>query len=98
MASKEDGQTSRVKACHKVSKSHATGPSIVPNSSSPKIAMAASNYIALLKTQEQPTEVGVIVEYLKKCPLAYALLSTSPPRQSLVSEVFQSAAISPRAK
>ncbi|CAH1420038.1 unnamed protein product [Lactuca virosa] len=88
MDSKEDGQTSKAKASHKPSKTQATGPSTVENSSSPKIAMAASNYIALLKTQEQPTEVGVIVEYFQKFPLAYVLLSTSPAPHSLVSNVF----------
>ncbi|CAI9265321.1 unnamed protein product [Lactuca saligna] len=58
--------------------------------------MAASNYTALLNNQEQPKEVGVIVEYLNKCPLAYALLSTSPTPQSLITKVFQSAVISTR--
>ncbi|CAI9279236.1 unnamed protein product [Lactuca saligna] len=60
--------------------------------------MAASNYTALLNTQEQPKEFGVIVEYLHKCLLAYALLSTSPSPQSLITEVFLSAVISTRAR
>ncbi|CAH1444496.1 unnamed protein product [Lactuca virosa] len=98
MASKEDGHTSKEKRSHKASKSQATGPSTVTDSSSPKIAMVASNYIALLKTQEQPQEFGVIVEYLHKCLLAYALISTSPTPQSLISNVLSSVSISPRAK
>ncbi|CAH1422976.1 unnamed protein product [Lactuca virosa] len=97
MASKEDGQTSKAKSLHKASQSHATGPSTETNSSSPKIDMVASNYAALLNTQEQPKEVGVIVEYLQKFPLAYALISTSPTPQSLITEVFQSTVISTRA-
>ncbi|CAH1451719.1 unnamed protein product [Lactuca virosa] len=48
--------------------------------------------------QEQSIEVSVIVEYLQKYPLAYALLTYSPTPQSLFSDVFQSVAISPRAK
>ncbi|CAH1413593.1 unnamed protein product [Lactuca virosa] len=97
MASKEDSQTSKAKSSHKGSHSHATGPSTETHSSSPKVEMAASNYTALLNTQEQPKEVGVVVEYLHKCPLAYALLSTSTTPQSLIFEVFQSAVISTRA-
>ncbi|CAI9295468.1 unnamed protein product [Lactuca saligna] len=68
------------------------------HSSSPKVEMVASKYIALLNTHEQPNEVSVIVEYLHKCPLAYALFSTSPTPQSLITEVFQSAVISTRAR
>ncbi|CAH1445406.1 unnamed protein product [Lactuca virosa] len=94
MASKEYGQTSIAKSPHKASQSHATGPSTETYSSSPKIEMVASKYTALLNTQEQPKEFGVIVEYLKKCPLAYALISTSLTPQSLISEVFSSAVIS----
>ncbi|CAH1452716.1 unnamed protein product [Lactuca virosa] len=60
--------------------------------------MAASNYIALLNTAEQPKEVGVIVEYLQQCPLAYALLSTSSIPQYLISDVVPTAVISPRVK
>ncbi|CAI9280917.1 unnamed protein product [Lactuca saligna] len=47
---------------------------------------------------EQPKEVGVLVEYLHKCPLAYALLSTSPTPQSLITKIFPSAVISTRAR
>ncbi|CAI9288705.1 unnamed protein product [Lactuca saligna] len=98
MADIEDGQTSKSKSSHKASNSHATGPSTKRHSSPPKVEMVASTYTALLNTQEQPKEVGVIVEYLHKCSLAYALLSTSPTPQSLISEVFQSAIISTRAR
>ncbi|CAI9278033.1 unnamed protein product [Lactuca saligna] len=98
MADIEDGQTSKAKSSHKDSHSHATGPSTETHSSSPKVEMAASNYTALVNTQEQPKEVGVIVEYLHKCPFAYALLFTSLTRQSLIIEVFQSAVISTRAR
>ncbi|CAI9268285.1 unnamed protein product [Lactuca saligna] len=60
--------------------------------------MAASNYTALLNTQDQPKEIGVIVKYLKKFPLAYAVLSSSLTLQSLISKVFQSTVISTRAR
>ncbi|CAI9285232.1 unnamed protein product [Lactuca saligna] len=93
-----DGQSSKAKSSHKTSHSHANGPSTETHSSSPKVAMVASNYTALLNTQEQPKEVVVIIEYLHKCPLAYELLSTSPTPQSLITEVFLSSFISTRAK
>ncbi|CAH1417173.1 unnamed protein product [Lactuca virosa] len=98
MASKEDGKTSKEKVSYKSSKTQATGPSTVAGTSLPRLAMDVSNYIALLKTQVQPQEVGVIFEYLQKCPLTYPLLTTSPTPQSLISDVFQSVAISLRAK
>ncbi|CAH1444252.1 unnamed protein product [Lactuca virosa] len=90
MVPKEDGQTSKAKSSHKASKSQATGPSTVAGTSLYRLTMAASNYIALLKTQEQPKEVGVIVEYLQKFPLAYALTATSPtPRVDYVSILWE---------
>ncbi|CAI9292070.1 unnamed protein product [Lactuca saligna] len=95
---KKDGQTSKAKSSHKASNTHATRPSTKRHSSSPKVEIATSNYIVLLNTQEQPKEVGVIVKYLHKCPLTYALLSTSPTPQSLITEVFQSTIISTRAR
>ncbi|CAI9270401.1 unnamed protein product [Lactuca saligna] len=94
----EDGQTSKANSSHKVSLSHATRPSTETHSSSPKVEMAASNCTTLLNTQEQPKEVGVIVEYLHKCPLAYELFSTSPTPQSLITEVFLLGVISTRAR
>ncbi|CAH1427027.1 unnamed protein product [Lactuca virosa] len=97
MDTKEDGQTSQAKSSHKASKSQATGPSTVADTSLPQIYMDVSNYITLLETQEQPKEVGVIVKYLQKCPLAYALTATSQILDSLISEVFQSSNITPRA-
>lgn len=98
MVAKEDGRTSRAKSFHKASDSYATRPSTETPSSSPKVEMAVSNYTALLNTHEQPKAVDVIIEYLYKCPLAYALLSTSPTPQSLITEVFPSTVISTRVR
>ncbi|CAH1416765.1 unnamed protein product [Lactuca virosa] len=97
MTTKEDGQTSKAESSHKASKSQATGPSTVADTSSSKITMALHNYITLLDTQDQPKEISVIVDYQQKCLLAYALTTTSQTPESLIFQVFQFAAITPRA-
>lgn len=51
--------------------------------------MVASNYVTLLNTESQPKVIGVIVEYLQKCPFAYVLVTTTQIPESLIFDTFK---------